>query len=61
MEYERILGLRRRPRGGYPRRFLNLYQERGYFVLHDLLTGRRRFYARPIDVYTVLIADMTDA
>lgn len=34
----------------YPRRFTAVYRERGYYVIHNLLNGARRFYADARDV-----------
>ena len=34
----------------YPRRFTAVYRERGFYVIHNLLNGARRFYVDPRDV-----------
>lgn len=36
------------------RKFLELYTERGYFVLRNRRTGVRRYYASLIDVLRIL-------
>ena len=34
----------------YPRRFTAVYHERGFYVIHNLLNGARRFYVDFRDV-----------
>ena len=47
----RTLETLERTRGSlYPSRYVAVYCERGYYVIHNLLNGARRFYADPRDV-----------
>lgn len=46
--------IRRLRRAASRRRFYGVYRERGYYVLVNLLTNRKWFYARPNDVWCLL-------
>ena len=47
----RTLETLERTRGSlYPSRYVAVYRERGYYVIHNLLNDAKRFYADPRDV-----------
>ena len=41
-------------RSVYPRRFVAVYRDRGFYVIHNLLNDAKRFYADARDVAACL-------
>ncbi len=57
MEPREIEALVNTPRTLYPHRYLAVYRERDFFVIHNLLTQVKRYYTHANDVAQLVKLD----